>query len=155
MSIRVLIVDDNAGFRDALRDVLGAEGYEVADAPDGEAALRLLSEVRPHVVLMDVNMPGMSGIEATRRILGVAPDTTVVMLSMFGDEDLLLLAGRAGAADYLVKDARLDDILSAIRTGLQERRDMPTQMPAGAAQAGSDSGSAPAGRATAAADGRP
>ena len=80
-STRVLIVDDHDLFRTGLRLLLGQHGYEVADAAGADAGLRRLQSFRPDVVVMDVDMPGMSGIAATRRLLAQAPGTVVVMLS--------------------------------------------------------------------------
>jgi CheY-like chemotaxis protein len=120
-SVRLLVVDDKDVFRSQLRAVLEPEGFEVAEACSGEAALACLARFRPDVVLMDVKMPGMSGIEATRSLLRLAPQTAVIMLSLFDDEDMVEMAVAAGVAAYLVKDARLDEILSAIRAAARER----------------------------------
>src|SRR5919199_3809599 len=107
--LRVLVVDDHDLFRTGLRALLAEEGFETADAVNGEAALRRVPGFRPDVVVMDLSMPGMSGIEATREILRVAPLTAVLMLSIVGDERRVLEAVRAGASGYLLKDAELGD----------------------------------------------
>ena len=112
--MRVLVVDDQQVFRRGLRSVLERQGCEVADGASGEAALACVSLLQPDVVVMDVNMPGMSGIEATRSLVRLAPGTAVVMLSTFADEEIVDMAAHAGAADYVHKDAPLDEILSAI-----------------------------------------
>jgi DNA-binding NarL/FixJ family response regulator len=117
----VLVVDDQEVFRRGLRSVLDREGFEVAVVADGEAALAYVSLFQPDVVVMDVNMPGMSGVEATRRLLRLAPRTAVVMLSMFDEEEMVDMAAHAGASDYLRKDARRDEILSAIREAASSR----------------------------------
>src|SRR5512144_2017308 len=112
--VRVLVVDDHDLFRSGLRSLLEDEGFEVADAPSGEAALARLSSFPAAVVVMDVNMPGISGIEATRRVREQAPDTSVVMLSITSDDQRVLEALRAGASGYLLKETALDDIIAGI-----------------------------------------
>ena len=113
--MRLLVVEDQDVFRNGLRRLLEEEGFEVADALDARAALECVPRFQPDVVLMDVNLPGMSGIEATRRLLRRAPQTAVVMLSMHEDGDLIRLALDAGATCYLPKDASLEEILSTIQ----------------------------------------
>ena len=113
--VRVLVVDDHHLFRVGIRALLEEEGFEVVDAVSGEAALRRLDGFAPDVVVMDLNMPGMSGIEATRRIVTARPGTAVLMLSIAGEGDDLLEALRAGATGYLLKDARLEEIVAGIR----------------------------------------
>jgi len=119
--VRLLVVDDKDVFRRQLRAGLEPEGFEVAEASSGEAALECLPRFRPEVVLMDAKMPGMSGIEATRRLLRSAPQTAVIMLSLFDGDEMVEMAEAAGVSAYLVKDARLDQILSAIRAAARER----------------------------------
>ena len=97
-----------------MRGLLEEEGFEVADAVNGEAALRRLQGMRPDVVVMDVNMPGMSGIEATREITRRSPATAVMMLTVAQDDARVLDAVLAGASGYLLKDARLEDIVAGI-----------------------------------------
>src|SRR5829696_2918476 len=111
MSIRVLLVDDHDVFRHGLAQLLRDEGLDVvAEASGGEAGVRLTAELRPDVVLMDLSMPGMSGIEATRAIVGADPDVRVLVLSLFEDEDSVFLALRAGARGYVLKDADEDEL---------------------------------------------
>ena len=117
--IRVLIVDDHHLFRTGIRALLEEEGFEVADAANGDAALRRLDGFAPDVVVMDVNMPGLSGIEATRRIAAARPGTAVLMLSIAGEGDGVLEALRAGATGYLLKDARLEEIVAGIRAAAE------------------------------------
>jgi DNA-binding NarL/FixJ family response regulator len=112
--LRVLVVDDSELFRTGLRAVLLSEGFEVAHAASGEAALQQVGSFRPHVVVMDMSMPGMTGSEATRRILEVAPDTFVMMLTGSEGTDVLE-AVRAGASGYLLKATGLSEIVQAIR----------------------------------------
>ena len=98
-----------------MRALLTEEGFEVADAANGAAALRRLPGMRPDVVLMDVNMPGISGIEATREIATRSPETAVIMLTVAQDDARVLEAVMAGASGYLLKDTRLEEIVAGIR----------------------------------------
>jgi DNA-binding NarL/FixJ family response regulator len=110
--LRVLVVDDSELFRTGLRALLG-EAFEVASAAGGDAALRQVVTFRPDVVVMDMGMPGMSGCDATRRILEAAPSTFVMVLT--GSDGEVLEAVRAGASGYLLKSADVSDIVKAIR----------------------------------------
>jgi DNA-binding NarL/FixJ family response regulator len=115
--IRVLVVDDHPVLRSGLADLLeGADGVSlVALAADGDAGVRIALEERPDVVLMDIQMPGVDGIEATRRIRAARPETQVVVLTSFSDRPRILDALDAGAAGYLLKDAEPDELLRGIR----------------------------------------
>jgi len=115
-ALRVLVVDDHPLFRTGLRELLDQEGFVVQEANDGDAALRLVPSFAPDVVLMDANMPGMCGIEATRRIRETAPTTAVLMLTGVATDELVLRALRAGASGYLLKDAELAQITAGIRS---------------------------------------
>ncbi len=112
---KVLIVDDHDLFRTGLRALLAESGFAVDDAVSGEAALRRVAELRPEVVVMDLNMPGMSGIEATRRLLEVVPEAAVLILTISNADTRVIDAVRAGARGYLLKDAELDEIIDGIR----------------------------------------
>lgn len=91
-------------------------GFDVvAEGSDGEEGVRLAQALRPDVVLMDVSMPVLDGVEATRRIRQTCPDTQVVMLTMHADKDVLAKAIRCGAAGYLVKDCSTDEVADAVR----------------------------------------
>jgi two-component system, NarL family, nitrate/nitrite response regulator NarL len=116
--IRVLIVDDNGLFRDGLVGLLGRiEDIEVVGAAgSGEEALRRAPVLRPNVVLMDLAMPGMGGVEATRQMLENHPGVAVCMLTVSEQERDLFAAVRAGARGYLVKSVELDVLATAIRT---------------------------------------
>lgn len=114
-SLRVLLVDDHHLFRTGLRALLRDEGFEVADADCGEAALRHARHFAPHVVVMDLGLPGISGIEATRRLREAAPATRVLMLTLSDDDEQVLDAVRAGASGYLLKESSLHEIMAAIR----------------------------------------
>ena len=115
--VRVLIADDHPLFRDGLAALLrAAGGIELAGAAvTGSEAVELARDTRPDVVLMDLRMPGLTGIEATRQILAERPSTAVVMLSMFDDDDSVFAALRAGARGYLLKGADREVILRAVR----------------------------------------
>ena len=115
-SIRVLVADDHPVFRRGMRAILGSdpETELVGEATDGEEAVAQALELRPDVILMDLNMPNTTGIEATRRILETNPDTFILMLTMFEDDDSVLAAMRAGAHGYLLKGADGAQTLRAI-----------------------------------------
>lgn len=114
---RVLVVDDHALVRGVLRDALEGAGHEVVgEAADGDEAVRLASSLRPHVVVMDLSMPGVDGMRATRRLRRHAPDAAVLVVTMHAEPALLDEARTAGAAGYLLKDASREDILAAVTT---------------------------------------
>jgi DNA-binding NarL/FixJ family response regulator len=115
--IRVLVVDDNDLFRTGLTSLLSSEaGIEVvAQASGGRAAVRLVDELRPEVVVMDVRMPDLSGIDATREITGAHPDTRVLVLTVASDDADVATALQAGACGFLAKDTPIDSLVLAIR----------------------------------------
>ncbi|HET7273479.1 MAG TPA: response regulator transcription factor [Rubrobacter sp.] len=115
--IRVLVADDHPVFRRGMRAILGAEQdtESVGEAINGEEAIACALELRPDVILMDLNMPQVSGIEATRRILEASPDAAILMLTMFEDDKSILAAMRAGAHGYVLKGADGAETLRAIR----------------------------------------
>ena len=117
MSIKVLVVDDHQIVRDGLVALLGAlDGIEVVGAAsDGREALHLVGETEPDVVVMDIQMPHLDGIEATRFIAGRHPDVKVVMLTMNEDDDTVLSAIRAGASGYLLKGSGAEEVHNAVR----------------------------------------
>ena len=112
--LRLMVVDDHDLFRGGLRTLLEHEGYKVVEATGGEAALRLARSFRPDVVVMDMNMPGISGIEATRMLLVEHPNISVLMLTGASEDEGVLHAVRAGASGYLLKDSRLPEIVAGI-----------------------------------------
>ncbi|MEV4146873.1 response regulator transcription factor [Amycolatopsis sp. NPDC049691] len=116
-TLRVLVVDDHPVFRAALNALLdGTDGVEVAgEAADGRTAVALAEQLEPDVVLMDLNLPDLDGVEATRRIVTAAPHTGVLMLTMFENEAAVFAAMRAGARGYLLKGARNEQIIRAVR----------------------------------------
>jgi DNA-binding NarL/FixJ family response regulator len=116
--IRVLIADDHPVVRRGMSALLGSlDGIEVVgEAESGADAVREAQLSRPDVVVMDVQMPGMDGIEATRRLAVAVPETAVLVLTMFEDDETVFAAMRAGARGYLLKGAEQEDILAAIRS---------------------------------------
>ena len=114
---RVLVADDHAPFREGLKALLSsAPDLEVVgEACDGDEAIRLAAKLQPDVILMDLNMPGTGGIEATRRILRTSPHISILVISMFEDDDSVFAALQAGARGYLLKGALKAEILRAIR----------------------------------------
>jgi DNA-binding NarL/FixJ family response regulator len=117
VTVRVMVADDHPAFRTGLRQMLSgiADLELVGEADGGLAAVELAAQVQPDVVLMDLRMPGIDGIEATRRLLRVDPAVGVVVLTMFEDDDSVFAAMRAGARGYLLKGSEQEDILRAVR----------------------------------------
>lgn len=115
--IRIVIADDHPVFRFGLRALLNAmpDTEVVGEVTTGEAAVDLVASIRPDVVLMDITMPGVGGIEATRRIRETSPDTRVLMVTMLED-DSVFAAMRAGARGYVVKGSEPAEVLRAIRS---------------------------------------
>ena len=116
--LKVLIADDHPLLREALHKTLdGEEDMEViAEAGDGEEAVKLASEMKPDVVVMDIVMPKLNGIEATKKIKEVAPDIAILILTAYDDDEYVLGLLDAGAAGYLLKSARGRDLVDAIWT---------------------------------------
>ncbi len=115
--IRILIADDHRHFRDGLRALLlSAQDVEVmGEAATGDETVSLAARLQPDVILMDLHMPGLNGIEATRRIVYTSPHVAVLVISMFEDDDSVFAALQAGARGYLLKGALKAEILRAIR----------------------------------------
>lgn len=114
--LRVLLVDDHDLFRTGLRTLLEEQGIQVVgEAENGRAALRLATEVAPDVVIMDLKMPGLDGVETTQKIATVAPLARVVVLTISVDDEDVIRAVMAGACGYLLKDSSIDQLLAGIR----------------------------------------
>lgn len=118
MTVGVLLVDDHAMVRVGLRSLISAtpDLSVVGEASTGEAAVAAVAEHAPSVVLMDLSMPGVDGVEATRRIHAAHPDVKVVVLTSFSDRERVADALEAGAVGYLLKDCEPGDLLSAVRS---------------------------------------
>jgi two-component system response regulator NreC len=116
--IRVLLADDHAMFRRGIAQFIGQEAdmEVVGEAEDGHQAVEMANRLRPDVAVLDIRMPGLSGVEATGQISGALPDTRVLMLTVYDDEDFLFRSVQAGAFGYLLKEADVEDLLLAIRT---------------------------------------
>jgi DNA-binding NarL/FixJ family response regulator len=115
--IRVVIVDDHPVFRDGMRSLLESipEVTVAGEAATGQEAVDLAAGLRPDIVLMDIGLPQMNGIEATRAVLAACPTTRVLVLTMYEEPDSVFSALRAGARGYLLKDARSEEIVRAIK----------------------------------------
>jgi DNA-binding NarL/FixJ family response regulator len=116
--LRVLVVDDHPLFRAGVSGLLGSveDTDVVGTAGDGDAAVREATLTRPDVILMDLDLPGTSGLEAIRRIAKASPESAVLVLSMLDDDESVLAAMRAGARGYVLKGAGQEELLAAIRT---------------------------------------
>src|SRR5512137_1295896 len=121
MTLTLLIVDDHAVVRQGLRAFLEAQPdfSVIGEAETGEQAIQLAAEHIPDVVLMDLLMPGMDGVEATRRIRRVSPRTQVVVLTSYHEDEHIFPALRAGAISYLLKSVKMDELAEAVRRAAQ------------------------------------
>ena len=116
MTVRVMIVDDHPIWRDALERDLSGAGYEIVGAVgDGESAVRIAAAVRPDVVLMDLHLPGISGVQAASELVKQDPGIRILMFSASGEDSDVLAAVEVGARGYLVKSARTAELLEAVR----------------------------------------
>jgi len=118
MSIRIIIADDHKILRDGLRNVIEKESQMkvVGEANNGREAIKLCSQLKPDIAIMDVAMPGLNGIEATRQIVQENPDCKVIALSMHSDKTFVKGMFRAGAFAYILKDADSGELITAIKT---------------------------------------
>lgn len=116
-AIRVVLVDDHPVVRDGLKALLASldDVTVVGEAASGEEALEVVPATHPDVVIMDIEMPGMGGIEATRRLVDSQPEALVLVLTMYGEDEFVFSALRAGARGYLLKGAQQEDVLRTIR----------------------------------------
>lgn len=116
MTIRLMLADDHRMLREGLSRSMSEHGFDVVgEARDGVEAVNMAYSLTPDVVLMDVSMPEMDGVEACRQVRAAVPGTKVVMLTMHADQDVLANAIRAGACGYLVKDCSTEEIADAVR----------------------------------------
>ncbi|MEZ4736910.1 MAG: response regulator transcription factor [Caldilineaceae bacterium] len=116
-AIRILLADDHTLFRQGLRQICEVKGgfVVVGDVADGEQAVRLAEELRPNVILIDINMPRLNGIQATAQIVAANPDARVIVLTMYRQDQYVFDAIKAGAKGYLLKNADAADLLEGIR----------------------------------------
>ena len=115
--LRVLLVDDHDLFRTGLRNLLEEQGLQiVGEAANGKDAIRVVREMAPDIVVMDLNMPGMSGVEATREITSFAPLTRVVVLTISDTDEDVMDAIVAGACGYLIKDSSIQELIRGIKS---------------------------------------
>jgi len=115
--LRVLLVDDHDLFRSGLVNLLSEHGlHVVGEAENGDVALRLVRELAPDVVIMDLNMPGPSGVDVIRQMTGIAPLTRVVVLTISADDNDVIDAVMGGACGYLLKDSSVDQLIAGIRS---------------------------------------
>jgi two-component system response regulator DegU len=132
MSLRLILVDDHKMLREGLRRSLEELGFAViAEAGDGEEGVRLAAAMRPDVMLMDVSMPEMDGVEATRQIVERNPQAKVVMLTMHADRDIVDRALKAGAVGYLTKDCSTDEVAEAVKMAANGETAMSAALAAG------------------------
>jgi two-component system response regulator DegU len=129
MAVRLMLADDHRMLREGLRRSLTDEGFDVVgEASDGEEAVRLAAQLQPEVILMDVTMPSVNGVEATRRIHQSNPAIAVVMLTMHADQSVIADALRAGASGYLVKDCSTEEIADAVRLAANEESSLSPEL---------------------------
>jgi DNA-binding NarL/FixJ family response regulator len=129
LGLSVILVDDHTMLRQGIRRALESEGIKVvAEASDGAEAIRLALEHKPDVVLMDVSMPGMDGVEAARRLVEADGRQRVVMLTMHIDRDVIDRAIRAGAVGYLTKDSSISEVILAIQLAANGDRPMSPRL---------------------------
>lgn len=123
MKIRILLVDDHKILRDGICSLV--KGYDdmeiIGEAADGRSALRLVQELSPDVVIMDISMPDLNGIDATRKITADFPNVKVIALSMHYDKQFVAEIFKAGAAGYLIKDSAFDELEHAVRIVMQNK----------------------------------
>ena len=113
---RVMVCDDAAFMRMMIKDILVKNGYEIAaEAENGLKAVEQYSEAKPDLVLMDITMPEVDGIEAVRRIKALDPNANVIMCSAMGQQAMVIEAIQAGAKDFIVKPFQADRVLEAVR----------------------------------------
>lgn len=128
--VRVLLADDHVLFREGLSGIISSQAdmQVVGEASDGLEAVIKARELRPHLILMDIQMPGCDGLEATRRIKQEQPETTIVVLTVRDDEEKLFEAIKSGAQGYLLKSARSKEVLEMLRGTLRGEAAIPPHL---------------------------
>jgi two-component system response regulator (stage 0 sporulation protein F) len=115
---KVLIVDDQYGIRVLLHEVLAKEGYTIFQAPNGAIALQIVRDAKPDLVLLDMKIPGMDGLEILRHIREIEPDTKVIMMTAYGELDLIKEATVLGALTHFTKPFDIDELRAAVKQHL-------------------------------------
>jgi DNA-binding NarL/FixJ family response regulator len=123
MSIKILLVDDHKMFRDGLRNLISREmGLEpIGEAKDGDEAIVMALKYSPDVMVMDLSMPGLNGLEATRKILEIRPQTKIIVLSMHSDRRFVVETLKVGAKGYVLKDSDFTELVQAIHAVVNDR----------------------------------
>ncbi len=131
MTIRLMLADDHRMLREGLSRSMSEHGFDVVgEARDGIEAVNMAYSLNPEVILMDVSMPEMDGVEACRQVRAAVPATKVVMLTMHADQEVLANAIRAGACGYLVKDCSTEEIAGAVRMAFSGETALSPQLAA-------------------------
>ncbi|MDQ0207069.1 response regulator [Alkalicoccobacillus murimartini] len=115
---KLLVVDDQYGIRVLLNEILQKDGYEVFQAANGVQAIEIVGKENPHLILLDMKIPGMDGLEILRRIKLTHPDMKVIMMTAYGELNLINEAIRLGAVNYFSKPFDIDDVRQVIRENL-------------------------------------
>ncbi|GMA63573.1 response regulator [Alicyclobacillus fastidiosus] len=119
MAYKVLVVDDQFGIRVLLQEVLQREGYEIFQAPNGTTALEIVQREQPDLILLDMKIPGMDGLEILRNIRKLELDTKVIMMTAYGELDLIQEAMEMGALAHFTKPFDIDELRQAVKDQLQ------------------------------------
>ena len=123
MKAKILIADDSANMRSILKDLLLRNGFDVAgEAENGKEALELYEKIKPDVVTLDIMMPEMSGIQALKEIKERYPESRIIMSTSMGQQNLVVEAIRAGAADFFIKPVQAEKVVEAIEKALRHKR---------------------------------
>jgi CheY-like chemotaxis protein len=124
----ILVVDDDQALRDVMHDHLSSLGYRVTVAEDGPTALKLLNTMTPDLILLDVSMPGMDGVEVLRRVAARLPHIPVVMVTAFNDNKTAARALEEAAADYVMKPFQLNHLERVVAAQMSRRRSRPVPL---------------------------
>ena len=117
---KILVVDDEIAIRNLLKEFLNRKGYDVYTAPDGRTAIAEVKEIRPHIVLLDIMMPGMGGIDTLKEIRKIDPRVGVIMVTAIADEELGKRAIALGACDYITKPLNFDYLETALMVKMMD-----------------------------------
>ena len=117
----ILIVDDDAGVRESLNKVLSKEGYQILEAEDGEKALNICRQQLVHVIITDLRMPGMDGVELLKAVKLLLPDVAVIMMTAYGSVEKAVEALKQGASDFILKPFKRIEIEKAIKKAIEHQ----------------------------------